>query len=149
MDGKYHAPRVLRWFEKRLDTGPQNWKQYTLAMLIFNSVLFVFGYIVLSLQPDAAESAGHGDAGPDDDLSHGNIVHDQHQPAALFGRSELLEFQPDLLHLPTSSCRPRSGFAPGRDNPRVSRRHTVGNFFVDMWRVVMYMFVPVALGASA
>src|SRR6266404_682750 len=51
MDGNYRAPRFLQWFEKRLDSGPQNWKQYTVALLVFNVVLFVYGYIVLSLQP--------------------------------------------------------------------------------------------------
>src|SRR5271157_4905008 len=51
MDGKYKASRIFGWFEKHLDSGPQNWKQYTVALLVFNTVLFVYGYIVLSLQP--------------------------------------------------------------------------------------------------
>ena len=51
MNGKYHAPAILRWFERRVDSGPQTWIQYTLSMLIFNTVLFVFGFAVLSLQP--------------------------------------------------------------------------------------------------
>ena len=51
MDGKYRAPRLLHWFEKRLDSGPQNWKQYTIALLVFNAVLFVYGYIVSSCSP--------------------------------------------------------------------------------------------------
>jgi potassium-transporting ATPase potassium-binding subunit len=51
MNGNYKAPRLLGWFERRLDSGPQNWKQYTIALLIFNTVLFIYGYIVLSLQP--------------------------------------------------------------------------------------------------
>ncbi|MGP7987366.1 MAG: potassium-transporting ATPase subunit KdpA, partial [Desulfobaccales bacterium] len=51
MDGKYRPLPVFGWFEKRLDSGPQNWKQYTAALLIFNIVLFVFGYLVLTLQP--------------------------------------------------------------------------------------------------
>ena len=42
---------VFGWFERRLDSGPQDWKQYTASLLVFNIVLFVFGYIVLSLQP--------------------------------------------------------------------------------------------------
>jgi potassium-transporting ATPase potassium-binding subunit len=42
MDGKYHAPRFLRWFEELVDTGPQDWKQYVLAMLVFSVGLFVF-----------------------------------------------------------------------------------------------------------
>src|SRR5258705_8212879 len=51
MDGNYQAPRLFGGVEKRLDSGPQNWKQYTDALLVFNLVLFVYGYIVLSLQP--------------------------------------------------------------------------------------------------
>ena len=49
MDGKYKAPKVFRWFEARLD--PQNWKQYTASLLVFNTVLFIFGFLVLALQP--------------------------------------------------------------------------------------------------
>jgi K+-transporting ATPase ATPase A chain len=41
MDGKYRPWAVFSWFENRLDTGPMNWKQYTGALLIFNTVLFV------------------------------------------------------------------------------------------------------------
>src|SRR5579862_9213851 len=51
MNGKYHAPAILRWFEHRVDSGPQNWKQYATSLLVFNTVLFVFGFAVLSLQP--------------------------------------------------------------------------------------------------
>src|SRR2546426_4053982 len=51
MDGQYRAPRLLRWFAERLDTGPQDWKQYTAALLIFNTVLFIYGFVVLAVQP--------------------------------------------------------------------------------------------------
>ena len=51
MNGKYRAPAILRWFEARVNGGPQNWIQYTLSMLIFNTVLFLFGFAILSLQP--------------------------------------------------------------------------------------------------
>jgi len=51
MDGKYRAPGFLQWFEKRLDSGPMDWKQYTIALLVFNVALFVYGYVVLMLQP--------------------------------------------------------------------------------------------------
>jgi K+-transporting ATPase ATPase A chain len=36
MEGLYKAPRSLAWFERRLDTGPQDWKQYAVALLVFN-----------------------------------------------------------------------------------------------------------------
>ena len=51
MDGRYHAPRWLQPIEKRIDTGPQNWKQFTLSMLLFNVVIFVVGFALLALQP--------------------------------------------------------------------------------------------------
>jgi potassium-transporting ATPase potassium-binding subunit len=53
MDGKYRAPRVLKWFEDLVDTGPQDWKQYAIALVVFNIALFVFGFVVLCLQPIA------------------------------------------------------------------------------------------------
>ena len=47
MDGKYKPLPIFRWFEDRLHSGPQNWKQYTASILIFNTVLFIFGFTVL------------------------------------------------------------------------------------------------------
>jgi hypothetical protein len=44
MDGRYNPPAFLRWFEKRLDSGGQNWKQYAAALLIFNTAMFIYGY---------------------------------------------------------------------------------------------------------
>ena len=65
MEGHYKAPRVLRWFEERLDSGPQNWKQYTAALLVFNAILFVYGFIVLAIQPLAPlNPRGLGMLGP-------------------------------------------------------------------------------------
>src|SRR4051794_2787618 len=50
MDGHYRAPGVLKWLEGRLDTGPQNWKQYAIALLLFNTVMFAFCFVVLAVQ---------------------------------------------------------------------------------------------------
>src|SRR5215468_10860454 len=51
MEGQYRPLPVFRWFEKRLDGGPQTWKQYTGALLVFNAVLFVYGFTALPIQP--------------------------------------------------------------------------------------------------
>src|SRR5207253_8568715 len=53
VDGHYKAPRWLAWIEGRLDTGPQSWKQYAIALLLFNTVMFVVGFVVLSVQAAA------------------------------------------------------------------------------------------------
>src|SRR5262245_28085991 len=50
-DGRYRAPGWLRWFEQRVDTGPQTWKQYAVALLLFNVAAFVVGFLILVLQP--------------------------------------------------------------------------------------------------
>jgi potassium-transporting ATPase potassium-binding subunit len=51
MDGKHEPLPFFKWFEDRLKDTLQNWKQYTASILIFNTVLFVFGFVVLWLQP--------------------------------------------------------------------------------------------------
>src|SRR5256885_2212145 len=50
-EGRYRLPGWLRRVEDRLNTGPQSWKQYCLAFMLFNLVTFVVGFAVLSLQP--------------------------------------------------------------------------------------------------
>ena len=73
------------------------------------------------------------------------FVHDQHEPPALFGDEHLSNFSQIFFcvcnHVPFG----RRGFlrADG-DHPRVPRRSQGRQFFVDMWRVVVYMFVPAA-----
>ncbi len=49
MEGKYRAPRFLRWFESRMDSGEQTWKRYAVSLIFFNGLLFVFGFLVLAL----------------------------------------------------------------------------------------------------
>src|SRR5262245_10394902 len=51
MDGRYAAPALLRRIETLLDTGAQTWKGYAVALMLFNGVMFVFGFVVLALQP--------------------------------------------------------------------------------------------------
>ena len=53
MQSGYRAVGPLAWLEARLDSGPQNWKQSTVALVVFNTMLFVFGFVVLCLQPIA------------------------------------------------------------------------------------------------
>ena len=37
MDSSFKPPGVLRWIEDRVDTGPQDWKQYAIAMMLFST----------------------------------------------------------------------------------------------------------------
>ena len=50
-EGQCRLPGFLRWIERRVDTGPQNWKQYCVAFMLFNVGTFVVGFAVLATQP--------------------------------------------------------------------------------------------------
>ena len=152
MDGKYRAPKILRWFESRVDSGPQNWIQYTASLLIFNTVLFVFGFVVLALQPYM----------PLNDLHRGILA-----PTTIFnsvisfmtntniqhysGDQHLSNFSQIFFCVANQFLSASIGFCALTAIIRAFRSDPhVGNFFVDMWRVIMYMFVPIAfvLGVS-
>ena len=147
MDGKYHAPRFLRWFEELVDTGPQDWKQYVLAMLVFTVGLFVFGFVVLCLQPIAPLNPR--DLGW---LEPTTIFHTvisfmtntnlQHYS----GDQSFSNFSQTFFILPNMFLSASIGFCALSAIIRAFRGEaTVGNFFVDMWRVVIYIYVPFSL----
>ncbi|HLY38274.1 MAG TPA: potassium-transporting ATPase subunit KdpA [Candidatus Binatia bacterium] len=150
MDGRYRAPAPLRAIEGALDSGPQTWKQYTVALLVFNTVLFVFGFVVLALQPwMPLNELGRGALNPstifhsvvsfmtNTDLQH--YSGDQH-----FSNFSQIFFGISMFFLSASIgfCALTAIIRAVRGEP------TVGNFFVDMWRVVAYMFLPIAFVLS-
>jgi potassium-transporting ATPase potassium-binding subunit len=147
MDGKYRAPRVLKWFEDLIDTGQQNWKQYVLAMIAFTVALFIFGFVVLCLQPIAPlNPRGLGILAPStifntviSFMTNTNLQH-------YSGDQSLSNFSQIFFILPNMFLSASIGFCALAAIIRAFRGEaTVGNFFVDMWRVAMYIYVPVAL----
>jgi potassium-transporting ATPase potassium-binding subunit len=147
MDGKYRAPRVLKWFEDLIDTGPQDWKQYVLAMIAFSFALFVFGFVVLSLQPIAPlNPRGLGILAPStifntviSFMTNTNLQH-------YSGDQHLSNFSQIFFILPNMFLSASIGFCALAAIIRAFRGEaTVGNFFVDMWRVAIYIYLPVSL----
>jgi K+-transporting ATPase ATPase A chain len=147
MEGQYRAPRLLRWFEERLDTGPQDWKQYTAALIIFNAVLFMYGFIVLAVQPWA----------PLNPLGRGML-----EPTTIFNTVASFMTNTNLQHysgdvhfsnfsqlfciVANMYISAAVGFCALTAIIRLFRgEKTIGNYFVDMWRVLVYMFVPACL----
>ncbi len=146
MDGKYHAPGFFRWFEQKLDSGPQDWKQYTAALLIFNTVLFVYGFIVLCLQPIAPlNPRGLGILAPStifmtvcSFITNTNLQH-------YSGDQHLSNFSQIFFIITMMFVSASVGFCALTAIIRAFRGEAkVGNFFVDMWRVIVYTFLPVA-----
>ncbi|MDR3628484.1 MAG: potassium-transporting ATPase subunit KdpA [Ignavibacteriaceae bacterium] len=146
MDGKYKPLPVFGWFEKKLDSGPQNWKQYGAALLIFNAVLFIFGYLVLALQPIMPLNPdGKGLLSPTTILhsvisfmTNTNLQHysgDQH----LSNFSQIFFVISNMfLSAAVGLCALTAIIKALRSDSNL------GNFFLDMWRVVIYMFIPAA-----
>jgi len=147
MEGQYRPLPVFRWFEKRLDSGPQTWKQYTVALLVFNAVLFVYGFTVLAIQPLAPlNPRGLGMLGPTtifntfaSFMTNTNLQH-------YSGDVHFSNFSQMFFVLANMFISASVGFCALAAIIRLFRGDkTVGNFFVDMWRVLIYMFVPVCL----
>src|ERR1700691_233403 len=146
MDGKYHAPGFLRWFERQLDSGEQNWKQYTASMLIFNTVLFVFGFAVLALQPwMPLNGLGKGMLAPTT-IFHSVISFMTNTDLQHYsGDQHFSNFSQIFFCLTNFFLSASIGFCGLTAIIRAFRGdENVGNFFTDMWRVVVYMFLPVS-----
>lgn len=147
MDGQYRPLPILGWFEKRLNSGPQNWKQYTASLLIFNSLLFVFGFLVLALQPwMPLNPDGKGMLAPStifnsviSFMTNTNLQH-------YSGDVHLSNYSQIFFIISNMFLSASVGFTALTAIIRALRGESkVGNYFVDMWRVMVYMFVPIAL----
>ena len=145
--GQYKPPRVLAWFEKRLNSGPQDWKQYTAALLIFNLVLFIWGYVVLALQPLMPLNPRQlGMLAPTtifnsvaSFMTNTNLQH-------YSGDVHFSNFSQIFFTLTNQYLSAAVGFCALAAVIRAFRGEAkVGNYFLDMWRVLIYMFLPAAL----
>lgn len=146
MDGQYRPWSVFAWFEKSLDSGPQNWKQYTVTLLIFNTVLYLFGFLVLSLQPwMPLNPRDLGALAPStifntviSFITNTDIQH-------YSGDQSFSNFSQIFFCLPMFFLSAAIGLCALTAIIRAFRSDPhLGNFFVDMWRVVVYLFLPAA-----
>jgi len=150
MDGNYRPWPVFAWFEKRLDSGHQNWKQYTVTLLFFNTVLYLFGYLVLSVQPwMPLNPRGLGMIAPstifNTVMSFATNTDIQHYS----GDQAFSNFSQIFFCLPMFFLSAAIGLCALTAIIRAFRSDQhLGNFFVDMWRVVIYLFLPAAFALS-
>jgi K+-transporting ATPase ATPase A chain len=146
-DGRYRAPGWLSWVEQRVDTGPQGWKEYSFALLIFNVAIFIVGFLVLVLQPWLPLN-------PDDKkmlaptmifntvcsfLSNTNLQH-------YSGEVHLSYFSQLFFICWKQFITPVIGLCALVAIIRGLRgdRH-MGNYYLDLWRGTVYLFLPLAL----
>ena len=147
LDGKYQAPRWLAWIESRLNTGPQDWKHYTVALLLFNTVMFLVTFAFLALQPQTPLNPdGQKMPAPTtifntvcSFLTNTNLQHysgDQH-----------LSYFSQLTGIMWNMFVSASvGFCALVAIIRGLRSDAhMGNYYLDMWRVCIYVFLPASL----
>ncbi len=153
IDGRYRPPAWLGWVEARLSTGPQTWKQYAVSLLLFNAVMFVFSFVVLALQPVLPLNP----EGPD----HKGML----APTTIFntatsfltntnlqdyaGEQHLSDFSQVFVILWNMFVSAAVGFGALAAMTRGLRGDPhMGNFYVDLWRVVVYVFLPFSFVAG-
>ncbi|MGD0897547.1 MAG: potassium-transporting ATPase subunit KdpA [Thermoguttaceae bacterium] len=150
MEGRYRAPAPLRWIESRVNTGPQDWKQYAVSMMLFNLLMFVFGFAVLSVQPlvdwKFLNPDGKGMLAPTtifnavcSFLTNTNLQH-------YSGEQHLSYFSQIFFVLWNMFVSASVGFCGLAAIIRALRSDPhVGNYYLDMWRVCAYTFVPASI----
>ena len=158
MDGRYRPPAWLAWLEKRFDLGvaesaehapKRSWKSYVFALLLFNTVMFVFGYLdlvaaatVLPLNPDErkemlAPSTIFNTASSF--LTNTNLQH-------YAGEVHLSYFSQVVFVVWNMFVSAAVGICALTAIVRALRGDKdVGNFYLDMWRAVMYVLLPPSL----
>ncbi len=147
-DSRYRPPGWLRWVEGRLDTGPQNWKQYLFALLIFNTAAFLVGFAILALQPyhpPWLNPEGKGMLSPStifntmcSFLSNTNLQHYAGEVHLSYG-SQLFVIGWNQFLSPAIGLAALIAMIRGLRGDR-----HMGNFYLDLWRGTVYMFLPAA-----
>jgi K+-transporting ATPase ATPase A chain len=147
VDRHYRAPSWLAWLESRISTGTQNWKQYAGALLLFNLGLFLVSFALLALQPLLPLN-------PDDKgmlapttifnsaisfLTNTNLQH-------YSGEQHLSYFSQIVFVVWNMFTSASVGFCALAAVIRGLRGDLhLGNFYLDLWRVVVYVFLPLCL----
>jgi K+-transporting ATPase ATPase A chain len=133
--------------ERVISTGPQTWKAYSFSLLTFNAVLFVAGFVLLALQP-------YLPLNPDKKgmLAPTTIFN----TAASFLTNTNLQHYSGEVHLSYFSqlfviawkqfVTPAVGLAALLAVIRALRGDPhLGNFYLDLWRGVVYVLLPLSL----
>jgi K+-transporting ATPase ATPase A chain len=146
-EGRLRLPAWLGRLEKRIDTGPQNWKQYALAFMLFNVVTFIVGFVVLSLQPYLPLNPGAKGMLSPTTIFHTTIsfltnTNQQHYS----GEVHLSYFSQLFFICWKQILSPVIGLAALLAIIRgLNGDKHLGNFYLDVWRGVVYFYVPLCL----
>jgi potassium-transporting ATPase potassium-binding subunit len=155
-NGKTWLDPVLRSLERGtyrvmgVDPGKEhNWKQYTLAMLLFSLVGFVFTYAILRLQYFLPLNPQRL-AGVSPDLAFNTAVSfTTNTNWQSYGGESTMSYFSQMVGLTFHNfVSAATGIAIAAALVRAIARHTantIGNFWVDLVRVTYYLLLPICL----
>jgi K+-transporting ATPase ATPase A chain len=146
MDGQLPVSGPLREVENRLNTGPQDWRQYAISMLVWNTLAFVVGFLILQFQaylplnPDKK-----GTLSPTtvfntlcSFLSNTNLQHYSGEVHLTYF-SQLFVICWKQFHTPAIGLAVLVAVVRGLRGDR-----HMGNFYVDLWRATVYVMLPLS-----
>jgi K+-transporting ATPase ATPase A chain len=147
VEGRYAAPRWLSWLERRIDTGPQNWKRYAFSLIVFNTFLFAAGYAFLVLQPWALPNPDGKSALAPSTLFNTVISFQSNTSLQHYSGEQHLSYFSQLTGIVWLMFTSGSvGFAALAAVVRGLRGDPhMGNFYLDLWRGFAYVFLPISL----
>jgi potassium-transporting ATPase potassium-binding subunit len=146
-DGRYRPPRWLRWIERSVDTGPQNWKQFAISLLLFNAVMFVFSCAILANQAHLPLNPDHHGSlywstvfnSTASFVTNTNLQHySGEQNLSYFSQLVFVGWNM-FVSASVGLCALTAVIRGLRGDQHM------GNYFLDMWRAVMYVFLPASL----
>ncbi len=150
LDGPPPRSRALGWIETRLDTGPQDARQYLISLLLFNTLLFAAGFVALALQPVLPLNPDHKGMLAPTTIFHTTISFFTNNSLQHYAGEQHLSYFSQLTAIvgnmfaggAVSLCGLLAVIRGLRGDARL------GNFYVDLWRALAYVLFPAALAAG-
>jgi potassium-transporting ATPase potassium-binding subunit len=147
IDAEFSPPSWLHRFEQQFDTGPQTWKQYAVSLLLFNTVMFVVGFVALALQPWLPFNPdGKGMLAPTT-IFNTVISFQSNTSLQHYAGEQHLSYFSQLVPVmwnmfvggATGLCALAAVIRGLRGDSHL------GNYYLDLWRLFAYIIVPISL----
>jgi K+-transporting ATPase ATPase A chain len=149
-EGRYRPPDWLARLERRLDTGPQTWRQYAVSLLLFNTVMFLVGFAALAFQSGLPLNPDDRPALAPTTLFNTVISFQSNTSLQHYAGEQHLSYFSQLVAVmwnmfvsgATGLCALVAVIRGLRGDAYL------GNYYLDMGRAVAYVLLPFGLGAG-
>lgn len=147
LDGKYKAKGIFAWVERKINNGAQTWQQYVITLLLFNTVLFIFSYLILALQPYLPLNPEHKTLLAPSTIFNSVISFMTNTDLQHYsGEQHLSNFSQIFFVISNQFISAAIGVAAVVAMIRALRGDAyIGNFFLDLWRGIVYILLPLSL----